>query len=184
MNLKQAFQHAKKYLVMSDQELADDLGVSRLQVVKIRQGYTEGITAKLLLRFSKYFRISIDELLENRFLPPSYHFPMEIHSVFIKAPEDYPDFFIKKEDTLYIRPFIHDENKQGDLIVLEDNGRLIVDIYQGLDHPTNQRILYHIVGISRTPAKELAHLRSYRAINKPSRPGRPVKVVFDNDHPS
>lgn len=180
MNLKQAFQHAKKYLMMSDQELADDLGVSRLQVVKIRQGYMEGITTKSLIRFSKYFRISIDELVENKLLPPSYHFPLEVYSVFIKAIEDYPDFFIKKGDVIYIRPFIHDDNKIGDLVVLERNGQLVVDAYEGPDGKSEGNLLYHIVGVSRMHPKEAIHLRPYRAIQKPVRPGRPIKVDFDD----
>jgi len=177
MNLKQAFRFCKKYFNFSDAELGQYLGISRPQVTKINSGYRVGLTACVLIRISQLLRISIDELLGNQFLPPSYHFSKHIYAVYTRAERAYPEFSIEMDDFLYIRPFVFDESKVGQLVLRWAPEGYLIERYA----QPNSNIHYHVVGISRylyKPIGDLTVQESWAAqegVQKKGR-GRPIKI--------
>ncbi len=187
MNIIEAFYFIKKFFNYSNEELSDHLGISRQQVSKILSGH-RGINALVLKRLSNIIRISMDELMDNQFFPPSYHFSKHIYSTFYKCDKDYPEFFIKKDDNLYIRPFVHEQEKIGELILLRFNNGYIVDKYHGDPDKylaEGKVIHFHIVGLSRflfQPIEDIEYQRKLEKELKPEnnevkRKGRPIKLM-------
>jgi len=165
MNISDTIKDAKRYFRVTDQELGDMIGVSKSLINKIRNRQFQSLTSESLLRISQYFRISIDELLNNKILPPSYHFSDEIHKHYLKAEIDYACFFIKKNDYLYIRPFLHNQSKQGDLIIVEKEGEKIIDTYTGNPNTMKYMPIYHIVGIARLNPNYSNIIADFKVLN-------------------
>lgn len=185
MNIIETFYFIKKFFNYSNEELANHLGISKQQISKIIAGH-KGINAGILKRISIITRISMDELMENYFLPPSYHFSKHIYSTFYRCDKDYPDFFLKKEDNLYIRPFVHDKTKSGELILVWKDKIYSVEKYHGDPDQylaQGKSIHYHIVGQSRflyRPIEDIAYQQKLaremvRSEQKKKR-GRPIKT--------
>ena len=178
MNLKKVIKFIKKFFQWSDQEVADYFGVSRPQVTKINAGYWEGISCGTIKKISELVRISIDELLENNFLPPSYHISKHIYSVFIAADQSYPEFFIQKGDYMYIRPFVHDESKIGQFVLVRRGQSYRVDKYGPAVR--DAAVDFHIVGITRFMYKPMEDIEYQRKLGdehkeKVIRRGAPIK---------
>ncbi len=178
MNIRQAFKFCKRYFSFTDGQLGEYLGISRPQVTKINGGYYEGLTISVLKRISQLLRISIDELVDNRFIPPSYHFSKHIYSVFLQSPHNYPEFQIMKDDILYIRPYVFDASKIGQYAVqLLENQVAIkqISLQNSSDH-----FDFHIVGISRFLYKPMEDIDYQNTISetgsvKSRKRGRPIK---------
>mgnify|MGYP003975875965 CR=1 FL=1 len=119
MNLIEALFFTKKYFHFTNEKLADYIGISKQELARIFAGH-KGINSLTLKRVSQILRISMDELTDNKFILPFYHFSKHIYSVYVKAEKDYPDFFIQKGDFLYTRPFIDGEDKKGQLVLVLD----------------------------------------------------------------
>ncbi|MFA5879954.1 MAG: helix-turn-helix transcriptional regulator [Candidatus Margulisiibacteriota bacterium] len=186
MNLIQAFYFIKKFFNYSNEDLADHLGISRQQVSKIMSGH-KGVNASILKRISVIMRISLDELMDNPFLPPSYHFSKHIYSTYYRCEIDYPEFFFKKEDVLYIRPFIHENEKIGQFILVWQNKTYTIEQYKGDPEryaSEGKNIHFHIVGQSRflyRPIEDIEYQRQIEQELKPlvenvRRKGRPIKM--------
>ena len=148
MNLQDVIKSTKQYFQWSDAELSRFMGISRSQITKIHNGYWEGLSCDVIKRISQLFNVSIDELLDNKFLPPTYHIANHTHATYIVASCDYPDFSIQKDDFLYIRPFTHEEERLGTLVVYNKDDVYHVKRYESSDQAL--LILYYIVGISRS----------------------------------
>ena len=151
MNLKEAVSIFKSHMNYSNERVADFFGVSRSKIDSILAGHTN-VEANTLLRISAALRISIDELLDNAFLPPFYHFSHQAYAMYIKAEKTYPEFCIQEGDILYVRPFIHDSSKKGQLIVTLHNDLPLVERYTGnpSQYLSMGKVLFlHVVGLSR-----------------------------------
>lgn len=185
MNIIEAFYFIKKFFNFSNEELADHLGVSRQQVSKIIAGH-KGINANVLKRISCIMRVSMDELMGNYFLPPSYHFSRHIYSSFFKSDKDYPEFFIKKDDSLYIRPFVHDDTKIGELVLTWKDKIYQVEKYNGdPDYylAEGKNIHFHVVGQSRFLYRPIEDIEYQQKLTKAlqtdpqiKKRGRPIKT--------
>jgi transcriptional regulator with XRE-family HTH domain len=189
MNLIEAFYFIKKFFNYSNEELADHLGISRQQVSKIIAGH-KGLNASVLKRISSITRISMDELMHNDFLPPSYHFSKHIYSTFFKCDRDYPEFFIMQDDSLYIRPFTHDISKIGQLIMVWHNKSYVIEKYNGDPEyylAQGKAVHYHIIGQSRflyRPIEDVEYqkklikeLEEHKKESYKQKRGRPIKIV-------
>lgn len=179
MNIRQSFKFCKRYFGFSDEELGEYLGISRPQVTKINGGYQDGLTISVLKRISQLLRISIDELVDNRFIPPSYHFSKHIYSVFLQCPNDYPEWAISKDDILYIRPYVYDPSKLGQFVIrVTANGFLLAKVTKD---NSSEHFDFHVVGISRflyKPIEDIDYQSSLTETSlalKSKRRGRPIK---------
>lgn len=185
MNIIEAFYFIKKFFNYSNEELADHLGISRQQVSKIIAGH-KGLNASVLKRISNIMRISMDELMDNSFLPPSYHFSKHIYSTFYRCEKDYPEFFLKKDDNLYIRPFAHDATKLNELVLIWQNKTYHVEKYNGdPDSYLSEKksIHYHIIGQSRFLYRPIEDVEYQQKLTKElidnedlRKRGRPIKT--------
>jgi len=186
MNIIEAFYFIKRFFTYSNEELADHLGISRQQVSKIMSGH-KGINANILKRISIIMRISMDELMDNPFLPPSYHFSKHIYSTYYRCDKNYPEYFFKEGDTLYIRPFVHGEEKKGEFILVWTNKAYQVEQYQGDPEQylaDGKSIHFHIVGQSRFLYRPIEDIEYQRQLEKELKPldenvrrkGRPIKL--------
>ncbi len=183
MNLKDAVLLLKKNLKYSNEKLAQYFGVSRNEVLFILHGHTN-LRADTLIRISNILRVSMDELMDHQFIPPSYHFSEQLYSVFVTADKDYPEFLIAKGDQLYVRPFVHEPKKIGKLIVVRQGDDFWVERY--MSDPQDylregKQIDYVIVGTSRFLADSDDDVNpkaklDLNAHGKPrKRMGRPIK---------
>jgi len=186
MNIIEAFYFIKKFFNYSNEELAYHLGISRQQVSKIIGGH-KGINSTVLKRISAIMRISMDELMGNEFLPPSYHFSKHIYSTYYRCNKDYPEFSLKENDNLYIRPFLHDKTKKDQLVLTWGNKKYDVEQYNGDPESyltQGKMIHYHIVGQSRFLYRPIEDVEYQRRISQElqshnpdaKRRGRPIKV--------
>ena len=175
MNLQDITKSTKRFFKWSDFELSRFMGISRSQITKIHNGYWEGISCDVIKRISQLFHISIDELLDNSFLPPTYHVASHTHSIYIQAPDDYPEFMLKKDDFLYIRPFVHEAAKLGYLVVYSEDNQYRIKEYTKDDE--SRLILYYIVGISRSYHRSVADIKWKQYIEpKEEKRGAPIKL--------
>lgn len=149
MKLSEAIEFEKNYFRTTDTALAETLQISRPQLLKIKNGYTDGLSAKTLRRLSRHFRLSIDELLDNRVMTPIYHHPKIIHNTSIKANKDYAELAILSNDTLYVRPFFPSNEKIDQLIVVAIGRDYSLKRFQSLDQDWGGIPIYEVVGISR-----------------------------------
>lgn len=148
INLKKAVTQLVKQYGMTYRDLSDHIGVSKSLIGDIVAGRPLSISATNLLKFSRFLRISIDELLNNQWLPPSQFFPIGKFSQHLVTKKDYPDLLIKKGDYLYIRPFVHSEDKDGDLVILKTADGEELKTYCWQDDQS-KGILFHVAGIAR-----------------------------------
>ena len=177
MNLKNVIKFTKRFFKWSDQEVSDYLGVSRSQITKINAGYWQGLSCETIRRISQFVRISIDELLENPFFPPSYHISKHIYSVYIKAEKDYPEFNIVAGDYLYIRPFVYDETKLGQLVLVYSDSGYEVEVYD--ESSLAKPVHFHIVGVTRFLYKPLEGIEYQKKLGQQDdtkRRGAPIKI--------
>ncbi len=177
MNLRDLVKFIKRFFEWSDEEVGHYFGISRPQITKINNGYWEGLSCATIKRISQVARISIDELLDNPFFPPSYHISNHVYSIYIKAPEDYPDFSICKGDFLYIRPFVHEPSKFNQLVLQQQNGGYTVIRYTDQIHPST--VHFHIVGLTRylyAPIANIDYQKQLESSPKPPRRGAPIKL--------
>ena len=184
MNLIDALYFTKKYFHFTNEKLADYLGVSKQELARIFAGH-KGINSLTLKRVSQILRISMDELTDNKFILPFYHFSKHIHSVYIKPKKDYPEFFIQKGDYLYTRPFVDGKDKNGQLVLILDlkTEEYEVEIYNGelSGYLANGRAVhFHIVGKSTIlyqPFEDVEFQRKLSDEKKVGRKrGRPIKT--------
>ena len=97
------------------------------------------------------------------------------HSIYIQASEDYPEFMIQKDDFLYIRPFVHETEKLGYLIVHSENNEYKIKEYTKADE--SRLILYYIVGSSRSYHRSVADIKWKQYIEpKEEKRGAPIKL--------
>ena len=82
-------------------------------------------------------------------MTPCYHFPHNRQNVYFEAETDYPNLSILKGDLLYIRPFAHDPNKIGLIIVINSGKNFIFQRYEGPDAEINGTPVYLVVGLTR-----------------------------------
>lgn len=148
MKLKQLIKFIKAYYEWSDDQVAQFFGVSRPQVTKMNAGYWEGISCESIKHISQITRISIDELLDNPFLPPSYHISKNIYSIYITADRPYENFSISKGDYLYIRPFVYDTTKDNQLVLVRENNEYVIR-QLSQEVLSSKPVHFHIVGITR-----------------------------------
>jgi transcriptional regulator with XRE-family HTH domain len=186
MNLIEALYFTKKHFKFNNEQLADYLGISKQELARIFAGH-KGINSLTIKRISQILRISMDELVGNKFVLPFYHFSKHIYSVFTKAEQDYPEYFIQKNDNLYVRPFIDGKDKIGQLVLFLDakTKKYIVTRYDG-DYDSfivNGKIIhYHIVGkasILYQPMEDVDFQRELTEKGKKAtkrRRGRPIKT--------
>lgn len=151
MDLKTAIDTVKKSRKIKDAELAGLLGISRPQLAKLKNGYTSGLPLEFLKRASNFFKISIDELVNHQILPNGYHCPEGTFYTYIAANDNYPQYYIKKGDILYVFPFYPEESKIDDLILVERSEKMILEPYTGI--PGQGNILFHVIGIVRKNTK-------------------------------
>ncbi len=168
----------------SNERVASFFGVSRSKIDSILAGHTN-VEAHTLLRISAALRIAVDELLENQFLPPFYHFSHHAYAMYIQADNHYPEFNIEKGDTLYVRPFVHEPSKSGHLIVTLKNEKPHVEKYSGIPNQylSEGKVLFlHVVGLSRfmgtvdegVNIKQTLDLTKQGTVRK--KMGRPLKI--------
>lgn len=183
MNLAEAVTYLKKVFNISNEKAADYLGISRTEVTKILQGY-KNIYASTLQKISNAMRISMDELMENKFLPPSYHFSKHIYSTFVESKKNYDQFFIKKGDKLYIRPFVYEPFKEGQLVLVWQNGDYHVEKFKGNPETylkEGKMVHFHIVGQSRILYQPLDDIEYQQKLDaekerQSRKRGRPIKL--------
>lgn len=164
----------KKSFHWSDQEVSSYLGVSRSQITKINAGYWEGLSSETVKRISQLVRISVDELLDVSFLPPSYHISKHIYSAYIKADKDMPDFSIKEGDFLYIRPFVHDDTKFNQLVLVYTQSGY--DVEQYTRDSFKKVVHFHVVGMTRFMYKPIEDIDYQEKIGNPSKSQEVSKV--------
>lgn len=186
MNLIEALYFTKKHFQFNNEQLAGYLGISKQELARIFAGH-RGINSQILKRTSQILRISMDELSENRFVLPFYHFSKHIYSAYIKADKDYPEFFIEKGDFLYSRPFIDGSDKVGQLILVlaVETDTYTVERFQG-DYAAlikrGQVVHYHIVGKSSILYQPFEDVEFQRKLSEHGkkvpnrRRGRPIKT--------
>jgi len=95
MNLIEALYFTKKHFHFNNEKLANYLGISKQELARIFAGH-KGINSLTLKRISQILRISLDELMDNKFVLPFYHFSKHIYSLYTRATKDYKLFFIQK----------------------------------------------------------------------------------------
>ncbi|MCP4050974.1 MAG: helix-turn-helix transcriptional regulator [bacterium] len=186
MNLIDALYFTKKHFQFNNEKLANYLGISKQELARIFAGH-RGINSLTLKRVSQILRISMDELVENKFVLPFYHFSKHIYSVYVKADRNYPDFYIQKGDYLYIRPFVDGPDKKGQLILVyaSISKSYTVEKYSGdfndyLEH--GKLIHYHIVGKSSILYQPYDDIEFQVELiehskKKTRKRGRPIKTV-------
>jgi transcriptional regulator with XRE-family HTH domain len=185
MNLIEALYFTKNHFQFTNEKLADYLGISKQELARIFAGH-KGINSQTLKRVSQILRISMDELTDNKFILPFYHFSKHIYSVYMKADKDYPVFFIQKGDNLYIRPFVDGVDKKDQLILIYNVNK---DSYEVENYTGNfqsylkqgQVVQYHIVGKSKIlyqPFEDVDFQKQLAEHGKETRrrPGRPIKT--------
>jgi transcriptional regulator with XRE-family HTH domain len=186
MNLIEALYFTKKHFKFNNEKLADYLGISKQELARIFAGH-KGINSLTLKRISQILRISMDELVDNKFVLPFYHFSKHIYSVYTKAEQDFLEFGVKKDDYLYIRPFIETKDKIGQLVLVYNAAekRYEVEKYEGdFDAIVAQGkvIHYHIVGKSTIlyqPLEDMEFQHKIAEIGKEKKKrgrGRPIKT--------
>jgi len=185
MNLIEALYFTKRHFQFTNEKLANYLGISKQELAHIFAGH-KGINALTLKRISQILRISMDELMENKFILPFYHFSKHIYSLYLRITKDYPEFFIQKNDFLYIRPFVDEKDKIGQLVLAYD---LSTKEYQPIRYNDDfeaqlkkgRVIHYHVVGKSTIlyqPCEDIELQRSLAEYGKKpvKKRGRPIKV--------
>lgn len=180
MKLKHLIKFIKGFYEWSDEQVAQYFGVSRPQITKMNAGYWEGISCQSIKRISQTCRISIDELLDNQFLPPSYHISKNIYSIYITAEKDYVEHNIQKGDYLYIRPFIYDTTKDNQLVLVRQNENYQIEKLTP-ETLSNKPVHFHIVGITRFLYKPIEDIEYQKRLGesegvKKKRRGAPIKI--------
>ena len=184
MNLIKGLYFIKKHFQFNNEQLSNYLSISKQELAKIFSGH-KGVNSQTLKRISQILRISMDELADNHFVVPFYHFSKHIYSLFKKAEHDYPEFFIQKGDNLYTRPFVNSEDKLNQLILVFDTNteKYSIDKFNGsLDYYLKKglQIHYHIVGKSSVlyqPFEDVEFQRKISTVNEDvkKKRGRPIK---------
>jgi len=183
MNLVDALYFTKKHFLFNNVQLASYIGISKQKLAQIFAGH-RGINSLTLKRISQILRISMDELVNNKFVLPFYHFSKHINSLYTRANDDYPKFFIQKGDFLYVRSFIDGEDKVGQLVFVMNFKTNKYDIirYKGKFEryaKMGQIIHYHIIGKSSIlyqPLEDVDFQQKLASVGKVERkrPGRPI----------
>ncbi len=183
MNLKDAIHLVKKNLGYSNERIAQYFGLSRNEILYILKGHTN-LRVQNMQRISNVLRISMDELTDNQFIPTSYHFSEQVYSLYVTADRDYPEFSIQNGDILYVRPFVHEAKKIGQLVVTFQKETYTVERYAGDPQSYEDRgkqLFYHVVGLCRFLTESDGHVNAkarldLNAHGKPRKKmGRPVK---------
>jgi len=185
MKLVDALYFTKKHFLYNNEQLANYLGISKQELARIFAGH-RGINSLTLKRISQILRISMDELVENKFVLPFYHFSKHIYSLYTRANKNYPKYFIQKDDFLYIRPFVDDKDKVNQLVLVmnfKTNDYEIIR-YGGnfQKYAKNGQIIhYHIIGKSSIlyqPFEDVDFQQKLANVGKVERKrrGRPIKT--------
>ncbi len=183
MNLRDAILLVKKNPHYTNERIAQYFGLSRNEIIYMIQGHTN-LRIENMKRISNLLRISIDELTDNQFVTPSYHYSEQTFSLNVTAEKNYPEFSIQKGDILYVRPFVHEAKKIGQMVMTLNNKTFTVERYTGNPQryaDSGKQLFYHIVGISRflTEADDDINVKAKLDLNAHGKPrskmGRPVK---------
>ena len=185
MNLIHGLYLIKKHFQFNNEQLADYVGISKQELAKIFGGH-KGINSQTLKRISQILRISMDELTDNHFVVPFYHFSKHIFSLYKKAEKNYPNYYIEKGDHLYTRPFVDGKDKINQLILYFDTQKSEYEIekYNGnmKDYlKEGKQIHYHIVGKSSVLYQPFEDVEFQREISTlkdegQKKRGRPIKT--------
>ncbi|MFC1752525.1 helix-turn-helix domain-containing protein [Thermoproteota archaeon] len=185
MNLIEALYFTKKHFHFTNEKLADYLGISKQELSHILAGH-KGINALTLKRISQILRISMDELMDNKFVLPFYHFSKHIYSLYSRAAKSYPQFFIEEGDYLYTRPFIDGPDKQGQLVLIYDAKQKSYELERYESNfnellASGRVVHFHVVGKSSIlyqPFEDVEFQRKLAEYGQKhqKRRGRPIKT--------
>ncbi len=185
MNIRETILFFKDYFRFTNAEVAAFFGISKEQVYKLMLGH-KNLRTDELRRISQISRISMDELMDNSFILPYYHFSPHTQSTYHRADRDYPEFQIQKEDFLYVRPFFPSAEKKGQLLLTYDIAAKQSSVIQFSGHVEDaildgHLILLHIVGkgtVLYQPIEDTHYQDQLRqnAVAPTRKRGRPIKL--------
>lgn len=180
MKLKHLIKFIKGFYEWSDEQVAQYFGVSRPQITKMNAGYWEGISCQSIKRISQTCRISIDELLDNKFLPNGYQISSTTNAIYVESDKDYKSLNIRKGDYLYIRPFVYDSSKENQLVLIRQGEDYTVERLTKEILGTRS-VHFHIVGMTRFLYKPIEDIEYQKKLGesegvKKKRRGAPIKL--------